>query len=125
MAPTKYHDLTGAVDSVEAPEPFRFQVHGEKFELSMEMRPEQRKAMGNAMTTEDLDALLNAIFGAADLARLDDMDLSVQQLMVIVGAYNEQLGEVTGESLGEGFNSTSSSKSTGTPSKRISRTTSH
>lgn len=120
----KYFDLTDVVYAVEAPEPFRFQVHSEKFELSMEMRPEQRKAMAKAMAHEDLDQLLVAIFGSEDLARLDAMDLSVSQLMVIVNAYNEVLGEVTGESLGEGFSSTSTSKSTGAQSKRTSRTTS-
>jgi len=120
----KYFDLTDVVDAIEAPEPFRFQVHGEKFELSLEMRPEQRKAMAKAMVTENLDQLLVAIFGSEDLARLDAMNLSVPQLMVIVSAYNEELGESTGEALGEGFSSTSSSKSTGVPSKRTSRTTS-
>lgn len=120
----KYTDLTSLVDEIKESEPFRFAVHGEKFEVSMDMRPAQRKAMARAMQTEDVNELVTAIFGPDDLARLDELDLSITQLMAIVSAVNEALVDSTGDSLGEGLAGGSSSKSTGTRSKRTSRTTS-
>ncbi len=120
----KYTDLTQLIDGVDESEPFRFIVHGEKFEVSLDMRPAQRKAMAKAMQTEDVNELFVAIFGPADLDRLDTLDLSMTQLMAIVSAVNEALVDATGDSLGESLNGTSSSASTGKPSKRTSRTTS-
>jgi len=120
----QYIDLSTRVDSVEEAEPFRFMVHGEKFDLTMDLRPEQRKLLAVAERNEDVNALFQAIFGAEDLERLDALDLSVLQLMAIVTAYNEALTNATGDGLGEGSPGTSSLKSTGKPSKRTSRTTS-
>lgn len=120
----QYIDLSTRVDAVEETEPFRFMVHGEKFDLTMDLRPEQRKLMAVAEREQDVNALFQAIFGPTDLDRLDAMDLSVLQLMAIVTAYNEALTSATGEGLGEGSPGTSSLKSTGKPSKRTSRTTS-
>lgn len=120
----KYTDLTSLVDDVEESAPFRFAVRGEKFEVSLDMRPVQRKAMARAMQTEDVNELVTAIFGPEDLARLDELDLSLPQLLAIVSAVNEAMVESTGDSLGEGLAGGSSSKTTGTRSKRTSRTTS-
>lgn len=119
-----YTDLTSRVDGVEEGASFCFSVHGEKFEVSMDLRPEQRKLMAQAEREQDLDCMLRAIFGTEDLARLDELDLSLRQLLVIVDAVNEALTDATGEGLGEGSASTTSLKSTGKRSRQTSRTTS-
>lgn len=121
---TEYLDLSEDVDGEEELAPFRFALHGEKFEVSVDLKPAQRKLMSEAQRTEDVETLLSAIFGADELARLDALDLSLRQLWVVIEKYNEFLAQTGSLTLGESSASTTQRKNTGTPSKRISRTTS-
>lgn len=118
---SQYLDLTSAVNEVEDSEPFRFNLDGVEFEIPTTMTPKRRKAFALAMREEDLEALLTATFGEDELARLDELELSVPQLMIIMNAYNTFLSELEDITVGESQASTSSSKSTGVKSKSTSR----
>lgn len=113
------------LEAEELPEPFRFQIKGEKFDMRASFRPSDREALVTATEESDYTAVLLAFFGTEeDAARFEALDLHDVHVKLIFDTYYEHVKTVQGLNPGESVASSDSSSGTGRPSRRTSRTSS-
>lgn len=111
------------LESEALPEPFRFQIRGEKFDMRSSFRPSEREAFVDAADQGNYRAVLLTFFGDADAAdRFEALDLHDAHVKLIFDKYYEHVKEVSGLVPGESVASSGSSSATGNRSKRTSRT---
>lgn len=114
-----------ALESEALPEPFRFQIRGEKFDMQSSFRPSEREALVSATETSDYQTVLLTFFGTKeDAARFEALDLHDGHVKLIFDTYYEHVKQVQGLNPGESAASSDSSSGTGRRSKPTSRTSS-